>query len=135
MLPEPASDESNKRLTVPLEASVRRRNDCSRLSRGTVFEYFRATVAKEWPRSACGKNYPISINGRVNRVINLNSNDGKVAKMVISIVGNKYCLHKKRRHKSNNIYFIVNLLTMTYQQRCHDHDCLHFSSRDFLLYV
>ena len=94
MLPKPSSDESNKRLTVPLDGSVRR-NDRLLLSRGNVIEYFRATIAKGWPRSACGKNYPISTSERVNKVINLYSNDGEVAKMVISIVGNRYCLHKK----------------------------------------
>jgi len=37
--------------------------------------------------------------------------------------GYRYCQNIRRHHKSNNIYFVVNLLTDRYCQRCHDSEC------------
>ncbi|KYQ92902.1 hypothetical protein DLAC_05493 [Tieghemostelium lacteum] len=44
------------------------------------------------------------------------------------IGGNKYCENIKRQHKSNHIYFIVNLSKKTLVQRCFDPDCKNFIS-------
>ena len=38
-----------------------------------------------------------------------------------------------RAHKSNHIYFILDLSRLCFYQKCHDLDCLHFASSLFPL--
>ncbi|XP_001603706.1 DNA-directed primase/polymerase protein isoform X1 [Nasonia vitripennis] len=44
------------------------------------------------------------------------------------IVGNRYCENIGRWHKSNNVYFIVDLANKMMYQKCHDEDCAGFFS-------
>ncbi|XP_011686015.1 PREDICTED: DNA-directed primase/polymerase protein-like [Wasmannia auropunctata] len=44
------------------------------------------------------------------------------------VYGNRYCENIGRHHKSNNVYWIVDLNTKKIYQRCHDPDCWDFSS-------
>ena len=47
--------------------------------------------------------------------------------------GSKHCENVGREHKSNGIYLVVNLITMTVKQKCYDHDCHGFSSKEIPL--
>ncbi|XP_011645420.1 DNA-directed primase/polymerase protein-like isoform X1 [Pogonomyrmex barbatus] len=44
------------------------------------------------------------------------------------ILGNRYCENIGRYHKSNNVYWIVDLNTKKIYQKCHDTDCSGFVS-------
>ncbi|KAG5332757.1 PRIPO protein, partial [Acromyrmex heyeri] len=44
------------------------------------------------------------------------------------IYGNRYCENIGRYHKSNNVYWIVDLNTKKVYQKCHDEDCSEFLS-------
>ncbi|XP_077259628.1 DNA-directed primase/polymerase protein [Temnothorax americanus] len=44
------------------------------------------------------------------------------------IYGNRYCENIGRYHKSNNVYWIVDLNTKKIYQKCHDSDCAGFAS-------
>ena len=46
---------------------------------------------------------------------------------------NRYCENIKRHHKSNGIFWEVDLVTFQARQRCFDPDCRGFSSQPFLL--
>ncbi|XP_012287011.1 DNA-directed primase/polymerase protein [Orussus abietinus] len=48
--------------------------------------------------------------------------------IIYEIYGFRYCNNIKRQHKSNNIYYVVDLETMVLLQKCHDEDCAMFSS-------
>lgn len=43
--------------------------------------------------------------------------------IVFDIIGSKYCYPIQREHKSNHIYYVVNLHSATVSQRCHDPNC------------
>ncbi|EGD78946.1 hypothetical protein PTSG_01919 [Salpingoeca rosetta] len=49
----------------------------------------------------------------------------------------RYCHHVMREHKSNGVYYVVNLLTGVYYQKCYDPDCraAQFKSLDRCLPV
>ena len=57
------------------------------------------------------------------------------ARFVVSICGNRFCLNIGREHKSNGIYFIVDLTNCTFKQHCHDPECRTFRSRPVQLPV
>lgn len=48
--------------------------------------------------------------------------------IVYNIVRFRYCSNIRREHKSNNIFYVVNLKTASYYQKCHDPDCRDFRS-------
>lgn len=43
--------------------------------------------------------------------------------MVYSMTNNRYCERIGRRHKSNNVMYVVDLRRAVYYQKCHDPDC------------
>ncbi len=47
----------------------------------------------------------------------------------------RLCHMARREHKRNHVYFVVNLLRLSYHQRCHDGDskCEHKRSPTFYL--
>ncbi|TPX68677.1 hypothetical protein CcCBS67573_g07081 [Chytriomyces confervae] len=47
-----------------------------------------------------------------------------------SVAGNRYCFNVQREHKSNGVYYVVDLKRGSFSQRCHDPECKHFMSRD-----
>ncbi|KAI8828364.1 hypothetical protein BJ741DRAFT_713673 [Chytriomyces cf. hyalinus JEL632] len=47
-----------------------------------------------------------------------------------SVAGNRYCFNVQREHKSNGVYYVVDLKRGSFNQRCHDPECKHFISRD-----
>ena len=51
--------------------------------------------------------------------------------LMISIRGNKYCLNVAREHRSNGIYFIIDIARLTFTQRCHA--CKSFCSESFYI--
>ena len=54
-------------------------------------------------------------------------------KVRFEIGGNRFCLNKRREHKSNHIFVIVDLKWSCFYQKCHDIDCIHFTSQMFPL--
>lgn len=52
----------------------------------------------------------------------------KTKMLKYEIYGNRYCENIGRCHKSNNIYWIVDLNKKEMYQKCHDEDCLNFLS-------
>ncbi|TMW55997.1 hypothetical protein Poli38472_008645 [Pythium oligandrum] len=44
-------------------------------------------------------------------------------KIVYHMMRNRWCENIQRAHKSNNVMFVVDLITRTYCQRCHDPHC------------
>ena len=42
--------------------------------------------------------------------------------------GAHFCENVGRAHRSNYVYFVVNLRNAQYAQKCHDPDCAHFRS-------
>ena len=54
-------------------------------------------------------------------------------KVRLEIGGNRWCMNIGRAHKSNHIYFILDLSRSCFFQKCHDLDCAHFASTLFPL--
>ena len=52
-------------------------------------------------------------------------------KIRLEVGGNRWCMCKNGPHKSNHIYFIVNLSQCIFYQKCHDVDCANFISQGF----
>ncbi|KAI9326127.1 hypothetical protein BDR26DRAFT_877964 [Obelidium mucronatum] len=50
--------------------------------------------------------------------------------LLYAISGNKFCFNVQRHHKSNGVYYTVDLKRGVFNQRCHDYDCRHFMSQD-----
>ncbi|XP_011497411.1 PREDICTED: DNA-directed primase/polymerase protein-like [Ceratosolen solmsi marchali] len=48
--------------------------------------------------------------------------------VIFEIVGNRFCQNIGRWHKSNNIYFVIDLNKKVMYQKCHDEDCQYFTS-------
>ncbi|XP_063971964.1 DNA-directed primase/polymerase protein-like [Diachasmimorpha longicaudata] len=56
--------------------------------------------------------------------------------IIYDIIGNRFCANINRPHKSNNIYFVVDLKEQVYYQKCHDEeDCPGFRSNSMPLPV
>jgi hypothetical protein len=47
--------------------------------------------------------------------------------LTLNVSGHRYCGNIGRAHRSNGVYFQLDLLTRTCQQRCWDHDCRYYS--------
>lgn len=45
--------------------------------------------------------------------------------------GNRWCLNKNRQHKSNHIFFVVDLGRGVFYQKCHDMECAFYVSPAF----
>ena len=52
-------------------------------------------------------------------------------KLRVEIGGNRWCMNKGRTHKSNHIFFIVDLVRCCFHQKCHDKECENFFSPSF----
>lgn len=57
--------------------------------------------------------------GRVRKIHRYNDET-----FYLYIIGNKYCEKVKRQHKSNNVYYAVNIKDRYYSQRCFDVVCI-----------
>ncbi len=53
---------------------------------------------------------------------------GRCTFLVLNIRENRFCHHINREHRSNNVYYCVNLDKSFYQQRCYDPECRSFAS-------
>lgn len=51
-------------------------------------------------------------------------------KIIYDISGNRYCHNIGRQHKSNNIYYVVDMNSYIFYQKCHDPDCAGFHSAE-----
>jgi len=54
-------------------------------------------------------------------------------RIVYEISGCRYCYNIEREHRSNHIFWMVDLEQLVAYQRCHDIDCRGFRSNDFPL--
>ena len=50
------------------------------------------------------------------------------AYFIVSVIGNRYCLNIGREHRSNGIFFSIDLKAQTFKQLCHDPNCNRFRS-------
>ena len=103
--------------------------ESARSDKKKIILFFNDIVAKQWPRPI--KFVPKScfkVNASVSRVKHCTGNI-----LLISILGNRYCLNIKREHKNNGIYFVVNEEKNLYFQKCYDHSCKGFKSKNLLL--
>jgi DNA-directed primase/polymerase protein len=65
-----------------------------------------------------------SSEGKISSILNLDN--GK--KIIYSIKNYRYCENIKRPHKSNNIYFVVDIDRNCLFQKCYDPDCKDYRS-------
>eukprot|EP00835_Amoeboradix_gromovi_P001754 NODE_87_length_21935_cov_0.397142.p5 type:complete len:380 gc:universal NODE_87_length_21935_cov_0.397142:13419-12280(-) len=61
------------------------------------------------------------VKGHVNKIMK------KQGKIVLGIVGDRYCERINRQHKSNGIYYVVDTKLGIYYQMCHDIECAGFT--------
>lgn len=50
-------------------------------------------------------------------------------RIVYEISGNRFCYNIGRHHKSNNVYYVLDLSNFQYYQKCHDPDCSGYQSK------
>ena len=50
--------------------------------------------------------------------------------LTFEIIGNRFCANIGRQHRSNHISFVLCVHRGVWYQRCHDHECRHFRSRE-----
>ena len=94
-----------------------------------IMNYFRRSVVKLWPAPLL----PPSLDRRrqtgvINWVAYRQGGQGHAGYLTISILNNRFCFNVMRDHKSNGIYFVVNLQENTFIQKCHDQSCCDFRS-------
>jgi len=95
-----------------------------------LIRYFMEMV-KIWPKPlVAGFNAPLTTTARVTK---WKHHDDDWPKLVISVLGNNYCMNVGRKHKGNGIYFVVDIENCTYFQKCHDQDCRTFRSDEIKL--
>ena len=92
-----------------------------------IMEYFQSIVSRLWPAPLL----PPSSKCRHERgYVNWASYRGRSTThkgyLVISILKNKFCTNVMRSHKSNGIYFVLDLQTNTFIQKCHDRNCCNY---------
>lgn len=56
-----------------------------------------------------------------------------ILRLCVMLGGIRYCENINRSHKSNGIYYVVNLREGNFVQKCHDPDCKYFRSVPKLL--
>ena len=61
------------------------------------------------------------------------STTGDLMVLLFFITGNRFCMRVKRNHKSNNIFFVLDLTDQSYHQRCLDPDCAWYCSPKYYL--
>ena len=63
------------------------------------------------------------LQGQINKIIK------RSGKIIVSVIGDRYCERIRRQHKSNGIYYVVDTKSGEYYQMCHDPDCAGFSGQ------
>jgi hypothetical protein len=53
--------------------------------------------------------------------------------LLLTIGGRRFCGNANREHKSNNVFYVVDLSTLSYSQRCFDPDCRGYRGPSTLL--
>ena len=75
-------------------------------------------------------------NGKIRQIKRFdNSATTSKAMMIYEISNYRYCENKKREHKSNNIYYVVDLTRMCLYQKCHDPECIGYRGYDIPINV
>ena len=98
-----------------------------------IYRYFNDVVAKQWPRPL---RFVLESNFKMNaKVSNVKqyTGIGGCIHLIISIVGNRYCVNKKREHKRNAIYFVVNEKMNGFYQKCYDCNCKGYRWKNIFL--
>ena len=100
-----------------------------------VIDYFRDNVVRRWGTSqhicSDGTEHLLgcSMKGRIGKVIFRENN----YRLIVTVRGNRFCMNVRKQHKSNSIYFVVDIENYCYNQRCHNEECKHFRSESFNL--
>jgi len=53
--------------------------------------------------------------------------------LTLNLRDNRYCHNIGREHRSNNVYYCVDLKAQEFYQRCYDPECRHFKSKSWPL--
>ena len=59
--------------------------------------------------------------------------DEEASRLRLDIAANRYCHNVARAHKSNHVYYVVDLAKRTVRQKCLDPDCAGFASTSWRL--
>ena len=93
--------------------------------------YRRIRTHTTWPKQAIGhENIEPSVNAYVYSIRYYNTREPT---LTICVSGNRFCLNVNRRHKSNNIMFVIDIVNFCFTQRCHDDMCRGYESPSFNL--
>ena len=91
-----------------------------------VVKYFYENIAKSWPRQVKGhENISVSRNAKVYSVRYYNDT---TPTLTLCVSGNRFCLNVSRRHKRNNIMFVIDINNFSFTQKCHDDMCSAYQS-------
>lgn len=63
-------------------------------------------------------------------VIRRSTYSSELCRIIYEISGNRFCHNIGRQHKSNNVYYVVDLKNFEYYQKCHDPDCSGYRSKE-----
>ena len=97
-----------------------------------VKNFFNKNVLRTWPNSEIISNQNV-IPGKLYKVDKKFTSSGDLTAILLFITGNRFCMRVNRHHKSNNIFFVVNVIEMSYHQRCLDPDCKWYCSPKYYI--
>ena len=86
-----------------------------------VMKYFYENIAKSWPRQVEG--YENISPSRNTKAYSIRYYNETTPTLTLCVSGNRFCLNVNRRHKRNNIMFVININNFCFTQKCHDDMC------------
>ena len=96
-----------------------------------VVKFFSQNIAQTWPKQAIGhENIEPSLNAYVYSIRYYNTREPT---LTVCVSGNRFCLNVNRRHKNNNIMFVIDIVKFCFTQKCHDDMCRGYESPSFYL--
>lgn len=72
-------------------------------------------------------------NGKIRSIKVFENKETSKPMIVYGIEGYKYCENVKREHKSNNVYFIADIVRQCVFSKCHDPECTGYRGNDIFL--
>ena len=96
---------------------------------GDCLQYFCVffeNIAKSWPRLVKGhENISLSPNAKI---YSIRYYEETTPTLTLCVSGNRFCLNVNRRHKRNNIMFVIDITNFCFTQKCHDDMCSAYRS-------
>lgn len=99
-----------------------------------VIDFFKLTVLPKWPLPLFPGQHERVSKAYLSKVTECFDREGNLHKLLLNVGGNRFCYNIKRQHKSNHIYFVVDIAEGSYYQRCHDITCRRFMSQKLRLF-